>query len=76
MDFRKTFDLIPETFDTYHPRYCKELFHKLISSCGLRPGKKVLEIGPGTGQATEPVLQTGCDYTVIELGENFTTFIK
>lgn len=76
MDFRKTFDKIPERFDAYRPRYCKELFQELETICGLNSEKKVLEIGPGTGQATEPVLQTGCDYTAIELGENFTFFMK
>ncbi len=72
MDFRKTFDLIPDAFDRYRPRYCSELFEALIDACALVPGKKVLELGPGTGQATEPMLKTGCDYTAIELGENFT----
>lgn len=76
MDFRKTFDQIPETFDKYRPRYREELFHELTVTCGLKPDKKVLEIGPGTGQATEPILKTGCDYTAIELGENFTSFMK
>ncbi|MDE6636076.1 MAG: class I SAM-dependent methyltransferase [Lachnospiraceae bacterium] len=76
MDFRKTFDRIPESFDRYRPRYCKELFQELTLVAGLNPKKKVLEIGPGTGQATEPVLKTGCDYTAIELGENFTSFMK
>lgn len=74
VDFRKTFDRIPENFDKYRPRYRKEVFQELTSVCGLDSGKKVLEIGPGTGQATEPVLKTGCDYTAIELGENFTFF--
>lgn len=76
MDFRKTFDKIPESFDKYRPRYCDELFEELIIRCELNSNKKVLEIGPGTGQATEPVLKTGCDYTAIELGENFTSFMK
>lgn len=76
MDFRKTFDKIPKNFDKYRPRYCKELFEELETVCGLNPEKKVLEIGPGTGQATEPVLKTGCDYTAIELGENFTSFMQ
>lgn len=76
MDFRKTFDTIPDDFDKYRPRYCKELFDELCSFCDLDSKKKVLEIGPGTGQATEPILQTGCDYTAIELGQNFTTFMN
>lgn len=76
MDFRKTFDKIPESFDKYRPRYCKELFQELEVVCGLDSKKKVLEIGPGTGQATEPILKTGCDYTAIELGENFRSFMK
>lgn len=76
MNFRKTFDKIPESFDKYRPRYCDELFEKLIMNCELDLNKKVLEIGPGTGQATEPILKTGCGYTAIELGENFTSFMK
>ncbi len=75
-DFRKTFDKIPDAFDKYRPRYCKELFLELETVCGLDALKKVLEIGPGTGQATEPVLNTGCDYTAIELGENFTAHMQ
>ncbi len=76
MDFRKTFDKIPEEFDKFRLRYCQELFQELRQVCGLDSQKKVLEIGPGTGQATEPVLKTGCDYTAIELGENFTAVMK
>ncbi len=67
MDFRKTFDQIPESFDKYRPRYCKELFQELEMVCRLNPEKKVLEIGPGTGQATEPILKTGCDYLQLSL---------
>lgn len=76
MDFRKVFDRIPEQFDQWRPRYCDELFVDLIEYADLKPGKTVLEIGPGTGQATEPVLKTGCSYLAIELGENFTEFMK
>jgi len=70
MEFRKIFDTIPEQFDKYRPRYCGELFTDLIAEAGISPGKSVLELGPGTGQATEPVLKTGCDYHAIELGEH------
>ena len=70
MEFRKIFDTIPEQFDKYRPRYSKELFDSLIDYAKIGPGKSVLEIGPGTGQATDPILDTGCDYHAIELGEH------
>ena len=76
MEFRKVFDTIPEQFDKYRPRYSPELFEYLINFVQLGPGKKVLEIGPGTGQATEPVLETGCDYYAIELGEHLCAKMK
>ncbi len=70
MEFRKVFDTIPEQFDRFRPRYSRELFDHLIELAELGPDKKVLEIGPGTGQATDPILETGCDYNAIELGEH------
>ena len=48
MEFRKIFDTIPEQFDRYRPRYCPALFEYLIHDAGIGPGKRVLEIGPGT----------------------------
>ena len=70
MEYRKIFDSIPEQFDRYRPRYCPELFADLIAYAGIGPGKRVLEIGPGTGQATDPILDTGCAYHAIELGRS------
>ena len=69
MELRKVFDTIPEQFDRFRPRYSPELFKSLIGYAGIGPDKTVLEIGPGTGQATDPILETGCDYHAIELGE-------
>lgn len=37
MDFKKTFDKLPENFDRYRPRYCDELFEELIVRYGLNP---------------------------------------
>ena len=75
MELRTVFDTIPEHFDRYRPRYCAELFDALIAYAEIASGKSVLELGPGTGQATEPVLNTGCDYHAIELGEHLFEFM-
>lgn len=75
MEFRKVFDTIPDQFDRFRPRYCPALFSDLIAYAGIGPGKTVLELGPGTGQATDPILDTGCDYLAIELGEHLARFM-
>ncbi|MCR4740114.1 MAG: methyltransferase domain-containing protein [Lachnospiraceae bacterium] len=67
-EFRRVFDMIPDQFDRFRPGYSDDLFAFLNDRAGTGPGKRVLEIGPGTGQATEPVLLTGCEYHAIELG--------
>lgn len=76
MELRTIFDTIPDQFDQYRPRYSPELFADLIAYAGIGPGKSVLELGPGTGQATEPILNTGCDYHAIELGENLCRMMQ
>ena len=76
MEFRKVFDTIPEQFDRYRPRYSPALFSDLIAYAGIGPGKSVLELGPGTGQATDPILDTGCDYHAIELGGRLTEMMR
>ena len=76
MEFRKVFDTIPGQFDKYRPRYSAELFADLIEYAGIGSEKTVLELGPGTGQATDPILNTGCDYHAIELGEHLAEMMK
>ena len=76
MEFRKVFDTIPEQFDKYRPHYSGELFADLIAYAGINPSKTVLELGPGTGEATEPILNTDCDYNAIELGEHLFEMMK
>lgn len=76
MEFRRVFDTIPDQFDKYRSRYSAELFDDLIAYAGIGPGKSVLELGPGTGQATDPILNTGCDYHAIELGEHLTEMMN
>lgn len=76
MDFRKVFNSIPEEFDKWRTRYCDEVFTDVIDYAKLNSGKTVLEIGPGTGQATEPILKTDCSYLAIELGNNLAEYTK
>ena len=76
MEFRKVFDQIPEQFDRWRPRYCDAAFRDIIAASGLNDSRCALEIGPGTGQATEPILRTGCDNLAIELGPHLAAFAE
>ena len=73
---RTPFDSVAESFDRWRPRYCDALFSCVVKRAALGPGCRSLEIGPGTGQATEFALKTGADCTAIELGENLAAFCE
>lgn len=75
-DFRQVFNRVPEEFDKWRPRYCEEVFRDIIAYASVTESSSALEIGPGTGQATEPFLKTGCAYRAIELGAPFTDFLR
>jgi len=52
------------------------LFDDLVELGHLRPGDRVLEIGPGTGQATVPMAERGFKVTAIELGPNLAAVAR
>lgn len=68
MVLRETFDEVAELYDRARPRYPADLVAGLARSAGLGPGRRVLEVGPGTGQLTVPLAEFGCRITGVELG--------
>ena len=74
MENRTTFNEDAANYDRWRPRYCTELFGDIIAHSMLDGKKCAVEIGCGTGQATEPFLKTGCAVTAVELGENLARF--
>ena len=65
---KRTFDEVARLYNEARPLYPDELFVNLIAATGLQPGSTLLEIGPGTGQATTPLARKGFDITAVELG--------
>lgn len=64
---RTTFGLDAEAYDRARPGYPAQLFNDLAELACIGPGCRVLEIGPGTGQATAPLAERGCAITGVEL---------
>ncbi|MEU2284138.1 methyltransferase domain-containing protein [Streptomyces sp. NPDC013178] len=73
---RDTFDTVAERYDRARPSYPPPLAGQLIRSAGLGPGSRVLEIGPGTGQLTRPLAETGCRLTAVELGPSLAAVAR
>jgi SAM-dependent methyltransferase len=65
---RRTFDTEAERYDRARPHYPDELIADLAALTGIGPGRRVLEIAPGTGQLTVPLARLGCAVTAVELG--------
>jgi ubiquinone/menaquinone biosynthesis C-methylase UbiE len=64
------FDREATRYDRARPTYPEALFSRLMAQCGLSAGMGALEIGPGSGQATEPLAQRGLHLCAVELGRN------
>jgi SAM-dependent methyltransferase len=73
---RSTFDRAAELYDLARPRYPAPLFDDLAELTGIGPGSRVLEIGPGTGQATIPLAERGCQVVAVELGAHLAAVAR
>ncbi|GGT33608.1 class I SAM-dependent methyltransferase [Streptomyces chromofuscus] len=72
----RTFDEDAELYDRARPGYPPELFDDLTEVAGIEPGCHVLEVGPGTGQATLPLAERGCRITAVELGADMAAVAR
>lgn len=75
-DLRETFEEVPELYDRARPAYPRELFDDLVVLTGVPSGGRMLEIGPGTGQATLPLAQRDFLITAIELGQGLASVAR
>ena len=67
-EFAATFEKDPVGYAAGRPGYPAEIFTLLEERCGLGEGTHVVEIGPGTGQATAELLRRGAHVHAVEPG--------
>jgi ubiquinone/menaquinone biosynthesis C-methylase UbiE len=73
-ELRKTFDGVADLYDRVRPTYPEPLFDELFSRLPKSPN--VLEVGPGTGQATVSLLARDARVTAVELGVNMASRLR
>ncbi len=74
--FEKTFDDAAIDYDHSRPTYVKEIYEDIFRYKPVDPDSRVLEIGLGTGKASQPILETRCHFTGIEPGERLTDLAR
>lgn len=68
------FDAVPEIYDRIRPSYPDALFSELFSRFG--DDVRILESGPGTGQATASLIAHGAHVTAVEPGPHMADFLS
>jgi len=76
MELRSGFDDDAEVYQRTRPVCPPELFDDLMRLAHLSPGDRVLEIAPGTGQATVPLAERGLAITAVELGASLAAVAR
>lgn len=54
----------------------EEIISGIIEAADIRPGDKVLEIGPGIGALTEPLSKMDIDLTCVEIDKRLVSYLK
>jgi SAM-dependent methyltransferase len=73
---KRSFDTAAAQYDKFRPGYPEALFDDLVRLSGIPAGGRILEIGPGTGQATLPLARRGFSITGIEMGASMARLCR
>jgi SAM-dependent methyltransferase len=73
-DIRFSFNEVPEIYDTVRSSYPADLFDALFQMLPAQP--KIVEVGPGTGQATKDLLARGASVLGIEIGPEMAAKLR
>lgn len=69
MNLSMTFNQNAAAFEQYRIKYPEALYRDILAYAQICSDSSLLEIGMGSGQATEPFLAMGCSLTAIEQGD-------
>ena len=71
-----TFNTVADSYEKIRPGYPQELYRMLFAYAPLSDSGHAVEIGIGGGQATRPVLETGCTLTAVEYGDRLAQLCR
>lgn len=68
LEARETFDRIADAYDAVRPTYPDTLFDDLAHAAEIAPSDSILEIGCGTGLATQSLARWNCHVVALDPG--------
>ena len=71
-----TFNTVADVYEKVRPGYPDELYQTLFAYAPLDASSCAVEVGIGGGQATLPVLKTGCALTAVEYGDQLAQLCR
>lgn len=74
-ELRLAFDDQAERYDASRPRFAGQVVERLIATADLRPGDWLVEVGAGTGQLTEALLEADLRVVAVEPGPNMAALL-
>jgi SAM-dependent methyltransferase len=60
------FDRVADVYERSRPDYPAPAVDALAARLGAAPGRRIVDLGAGTGKLTVPLLATGCDVVAVE----------
>lgn len=76
MQRNESFNIAAELYDEVRPAYDQLVIDWIIQKTGITVDDQLLEIGPGTGQATLRFAETGFTIHCVELGDKLAAILK
>lgn len=72
---KNTFSKVVNDYDYGRPTYPVELYEKICEFSGINQGADILEVGVGTGQATDRFIGKGFHLDLLEVSEEQVRFL-
>jgi len=73
---RQTFNLVPDLYDQIRPDYPLPVLQQIEEYAHLNPAARIVEVGPGTGQASEYFVNRGYCFLGVELGADLAAYAQ
>ena len=71
-----TFNTVADAYEKIRPNYPNELYQVLAAFAPLGDSSRAVEVGIGGGQATLPILKTGCTLIAVECGDQLAQLCR